>query len=147
MENDYDCQARNMMTGETNLQILLREMKPKLNEGEFVYCTVESKDQVVPLDPLGMFAEAESVTVILPKSQADAMRLAYSTTFAWITLTVHSSLEAVGLTAAIAKALTEASISCNVVAAYYHDHIFVPKKDAAQAMNILQALTGENHEQ
>jgi hypothetical protein len=55
-------------------------------------------------------------------------------------LTVHSSLEAVGLTAAVSKALTEANISCNVVAAYYHDHIFVPVKDAKQAMRVLEKL-------
>ena len=135
------------MNGETNLQILLSGMQPKRNEGEYVYCIVESKNEAAQLDPLCMFAEEESVTVILPKSKADAMNLAYPTTFAWITLTIHSSLEAVGLTSAVAKALTEANISCNVVAAYYHDHVFVPIKDATRAMEVLQALTGENHEQ
>ena len=135
------------MSGETNLEKLLSGMRPKRNEGEYVYCTVESMTNAARLDPLCMFAEEERVTVILPKSKADAMSLAYPTTFAWITLTIHSSLEAVGLTSAVAKALTEANISCNVVAAYYHDHIFVPIKDAAQAMSVLQALTGENHEQ
>ena len=135
------------MSGETNLQKLLKEMHPKLNEGEYVYCTVESKNDAAQLDPLGMFAEEESVTVILAKSKADALSLAYPMTFAWITLTIHSSLEAVGLTSAVAKALTEANISCNVVAAYYHDHIFVPLKDATRAMEVLQVLSGENHEQ
>jgi len=135
------------MSGEMNLQRLLKEMKPKLNAGEYVFCTVESQNHVAQLDPLCIFAEEESVTVILPKSKADAMSLHYSTILAWITLTIHSSLEAVGLTSAIAKALTEANISCNVVAAYYHDHIFVPINDATRAMAVLQALTGENHEQ
>jgi uncharacterized protein len=135
------------MTGEINLQKLLRGMQPKHNKGEYVYCAVESKTDAAQLNPLCMFAEEESVTVILPKSKADAMSLNYSTTFAWITLTIHSALEAVGLTSAVAKALTEANISCNVVAAYYHDHIFVPIKDATRAMEVLQILTGENHEQ
>jgi hypothetical protein len=135
------------MSGETNLQKLLQEMNPRLNEGEYVYCTLESKDQAAQLDPLCMFAEEESVTVILPKSQADASRFPYATTFAWITLTVHSSLEAVGLTSAVAHALAGAKISCNVVAAYYHDHIFVPIQDAALAMTVLHTLTGETHEQ
>jgi hypothetical protein len=67
--------------------------------------------------------------------------LAYTQIFAWITLTVHSSLEAVGLTAAFSRALTEAGISCNVVAAYYHDHIFVPTRDAGQAMQVLKNLS------
>lgn len=135
------------MSGETNLQKLLKEMKPKLNPGEYVYCIVESKSHAAQLDPLCIFAEEENVTVILPKDKADAMSLPYSTSFAWITLTIHSSLEAVGLTSAVAKALTKANISCNVVAAYYHDHIFIPINDATRAMDVLQALTGENHEQ
>jgi hypothetical protein len=135
------------MSGETNLQKILSGMKPKRNEGEYVYCTVESKTDAVQLDPLCMFAEEESVTVIVPKSKADALGFTYPTTFAWITLTIHSSLEAVGLTSAVAKALMEANISCNVVAAYYHDHVFVPIQAAARAMDVLQALTGENYEQ
>jgi len=77
----------------------------------------------------------------LPKHQADDAALPYSMTCAWITLTVHSSLEAVGLTAAVSKALTNANISCNVIAAYYHDHIFVPAQDAQQAMDVLLQLT------
>jgi uncharacterized protein len=91
--------------------------------------------------------EKEGVTVILPKEKADAMNMPYSAIYAWITLTVHSSLEAVGLTAAVAKSLTEADISCNVVAAFYHDHIFVPVKDAERAMNALQKLIGTRNEQ
>jgi len=77
----------------------------------------------------------------LPKHQADDSALPYSVICAWITLTVHSSLEAVGLTAAVSKALTDANISCNVVAAYYHDHIFVPVRDAKQAIAVLLELT------
>jgi hypothetical protein len=135
------------MTGETNLQKLLKEMKPKLNKGEFVYCLVETKTHAHQLEPLCFFEEYEGVTVILPKSKADKAGLPYSITCAWITLTVHSSLEAVGLTAAVSKALTGANISCNVVAAYHHDHIFVPTKDAERAMTVLWALTGDPHEQ
>jgi uncharacterized protein len=59
---------------------------------------------------------------------------------AWITLTVHSALEAVGLTAAFSKALADVNISCNVVAGYYHDHIFVPQQDAEKAMAVLESL-------
>ncbi|MEO9662897.1 MAG: ACT domain-containing protein, partial [Maribacter dokdonensis] len=59
----------------------------------------------------------------------------------WITLTVHSALDAVGLTAAVANALTKHNISCNVVAAFYHDHIFVSTKDATKAMSVLQEFS------
>jgi len=129
------------MTGETHLKKLLHGMKPTLNDGEFVFCTIESLQRANAFNPLCMFQEQEAVTVILSKEQADESSLAYSNIFAWITLTVHSALEAVGLTAAVSKALTEANISCNVVAAYYHDHIFVPVKDAKRAMDALENLS------
>ena len=129
------------MTGETSLKKLLQGMSPKLNEGEFAYCTVESLQYANMLNPLCMFQEEEAVTLVLSKEQADEASLPYSSTFAWITLTVHSSLEAVGLTAAVSKALTEANLSCNVVAGYYHDHIFIPVKDAKRAMDVLEELS------
>ena len=129
------------MTGETDLQKLLQGMQPELNEGEYVFCTVASLQYVAALKPVCMFQEKEAITLILSKQQADDATLPYSVICAWITLTVHSSLEAVGLTAAVSKALTEANISCNVVAAYYHDHIFVPVKDATRALAVLTQLT------
>jgi len=129
------------MSGETDLQKLLRDMKPELNEGEYVFCTMNSLQHAAELSPLCIFREQEAVTVIVPKQQADEASLLYSVICAWITLTVHSSLEAVGLTSAVSKALTDANISCNIVAAFYHDHIFVPAQDAAHAMNVLQQLT------
>lgn len=129
------------MTGETDIKKLLQGMKPKLNEGEFVFCTVDSAQQTAALDPLCMFQEEEAVTVIVSKQRADEAGLAYPIVCTWITLTIHSSLEAVGLTAAVSKALTEANISCNVIAAFYHDHIFVPMKDAERAMSVLGYLS------
>jgi uncharacterized protein len=131
------------MSGETDLTKLLRGMKPVLNEDGFVFCTVDTLEQAAELNPLGIFREGEAVTVILSKEQADEASLPCSAPLAWITLTVHSSLEAVGLTAAVSKALTEADISCNVVAAYYHDHIFIPLGDAARAMEVLDKLSEE----
>ena len=116
-------------------------MKPELHAGEYVYCLAASWEQAVKLAPTGIFHEKEGVTVILPKLTAEEASLPYSTVCAWITLTVHSSLEAVGLTAAVSKALTEANISCNVVAAYYHDHIFVPIQDGTRALQVLNSLT------
>jgi len=129
------------MPGEIDLNKLLQNMEPKLNEGEFAFCTVASFQHASALEPLCMFQEDEGMTVILPKQKADEASLLYPGIYSWITLTVHSSLDAVGLTAAVSKALTEANISCNVVAAYYHDHIFVPVKDARGAMDVLKNLS------
>lgn len=128
------------MAGETNLDNLLRNMTPLLNEGDYVYCTVTDIDTIDIKNVLGIFKEEEAVTVILKKEIADQLGLKYEYIAAWITLTIHSSLEATGLTAAFSAALAKEGISCNVVAAYYHDHIFVAKKDAERAMEALKQL-------
>ena len=88
-----------------------------------------------------LFREKEGITLILKREIADKLNLKYSFVASWITLTVHSSLEAVGLTAAFSKALADNGISCNVVAAFYHDHIFVDQKDAKKATQILNQLS------
>lgn len=128
------------MSGEKNLQLLLKSMKPEHNEGDYVFCKVDQLGSL-NLDEVEMFfKEKEAITLILKKEIAAKLNLEYSITMSWITLSVHSSLEAVGLTAAFSKALSDAGISCNVVAAFYHDHIFVGKKDTEKAMQILKAF-------
>ncbi|HZH64679.1 MAG TPA: ACT domain-containing protein [Flavisolibacter sp.] len=129
------------MTGESNLNILLNTMKPKLNDGEFVFCTLKDLALVDLKGIVLLFKEEEAMTIIVKKETADALNLGYSFIASWITLTVYSSLEAVGLTAAFSSALSEGGISCNVVAAFYHDHIFVDRKDAKKAMEILNRFS------
>lgn len=131
------------MSGEKDLDILLKTMKPTLNKGDYVFCTLKNVEQVDFNDILFFFKEEEGITVVVAKEIADKTQLDYSFVASWITLTVHSSLEAVGLTAAFSKALTEADISCNVVAAYFHDHIFVDKKVVEKAMLILNTFSGK----
>jgi len=89
---------------------------------------------------IALFKEQEAITIVLSKETANGLNLPYDFIAAWITLTVHSSLAATGLTAAFATALAKAGISCNVIAAYYHDHIFVAKDDAEKAMLVLREL-------
>jgi len=140
-DSNTDFSYSKRMSGETNLQALLKTMSPKLNEGEYVYCTVSTLNNIAPKEIIGLFKEDEGWTVILNKQLADKLNLGYTYVAAWITLTIHSSLEAVGLTAAFATALGNEGISCNVVAAYYHDHIFVAKGDAEKAMVALQKIS------
>ena len=84
--------------------------------------------------------EKEGLSVIFPKKVADENQYEYSYIASWITLMVHSSLEAVGLTAAVSNALAGENISANVVAGFYHDHVFVAEKDAEKAMRVLAGL-------
>ncbi|MNG09814.1 ACT domain protein [compost metagenome] len=129
------------MAGETSLTTLLRSMNPQLNDGAYVFCSLTDAAQLDGVQPLGSFQEAEGLTVILPRLQAEQLRLPYSYVAAWLTLHVHSALEAVGLTAAVASALAQAGISCNVIAGFYHDHLFVAHADGPRALAVLQQLT------
>lgn len=128
------------MSGENNLSKLIRSMKPVMNEGEYVFCTFSEPDGFDFKDAICIFRETEGMSVILPKNIADQNKYNYSFVASWITLTVHSSLDAVGLTAAISKALAEKNISANVVAGYFHDHVFVSRRDAEKAMRVLGAI-------
>ncbi len=128
------------MSGESDLQKLLKSIDPLLHEGQFVFCTVENLTIVDLSEIVCSFKESEGYTLIISKEVADRLMLPYIFIAAWITLKVHSSLSAVGLTAAFSSALSKESISCNVVAAYYHDHIFVPYDEREKAMKILESL-------
>ena len=131
------------MTGETDLEKLLESMSPKLMDGEYVFCTFENAQygDYADLDPLAAIREPEGLTLIIPRSKADDKGLGYESVFKGITLSVHSSLEAVGLTAAFSGKLTEHGISANVVAGFYHDHIFVQSELAKRAVEALIELT------
>jgi uncharacterized protein len=129
------------MTGEKNLATLLQTMKPQLHTGNYVYCTLPVIETAIINEALLLFREEEGITIILKQEVADAFNIPYNYITAWISLTVHSSLEAVGLTAAFSKALAENNISCNVVAGYYHHHLFVESKEAKKAMDVLNKLS------
>jgi hypothetical protein len=129
------------MQGETNLNKILRTLNPVLNKGEFVFCQIKSLEKIDLTKVLYFFKEQEGYTVVLEKGLADTNALDYYYIASWITLTVHSSLESLGLTALFSASLADASISCNVVAALNHDHIFVSSKDAHKAMKVLSDLS------
>lgn len=123
----------------TDLDILLKSMSPELIEGNYVFCTVNGPLlDYLALDPIATFHEKEGLTLVLAEHKAKEAKLDYDTVFCLITLSVHSSLEAVGLTAAFANKLTSYGISANVIAGYYHDHIFVQKHKVDAAMKALK---------
>lgn len=129
------------MSGEKDLEKLLKTMKPEHIIGEYVFCSIHDLTNLNLDDIIMTFKEQEGTTIIIKKELADILKIEYSFIASWITLTVHSSLEAVGLTAAFSNALSQDGISCNVVAAFYHDHIFVDKKDINKAMEILNQFS------
>ena len=129
------------MAGETDLKKLLAGLQPHLHDGEFVFVKVDEAFEFGQQEVIGTFREAEGTTLLLPKAQADDLELSYDFVAAWITLRVHSSLQAVGLTASVATALASQQISCNIIAAYHHDHLFVDTQDAQRAMRVLQELS------
>lgn len=130
-----------VVVGETNLNTLLGSICPELSPGEYVFCTLEgSYGDYSELAPIASFMEAEGLTLVLSKEDAMTHGLCFQSVFRVITLTVHSSLDAVGLTAAVSRQLADKGISANVVAAYYHDHIFVQSHKAQLAMEALNEL-------
>jgi hypothetical protein len=129
------------MAGETNLDALIKGMTPTLNEGDYVFVSVKDVQMIDRSISLCEFKEKEGTTIVLEKTKADALNLSYDFIANWITLKIHSSLDAVGLTAIFATELARHNISCNVIAGYYHDHIFVDKKDAKKAVDVLTKLS------
>ncbi len=129
------------MSGETDLGRLLAGLSPQLDPIPYVFATLPMGTAVpAGVTPLATFAEVEGLSLVVEASAWPAGIGEASAPHARLTMMVHSSLEAIGMTAAMATALTEAGISANVIAAYYHDHIFVPWDHRHDAMAAIEAL-------
>jgi hypothetical protein len=124
--------------GLLDLSEVLRSLQPVVRPGEFVMVSTNSERS---LPSLSSVEEEEGTSMVLERHSADAFRMEYEVVFAWITLTVHSSLAAVGLTAAVAQALAAEGIACNVLAGFHHDHLLVPSERAADAIAALARLS------
>lgn len=128
------------MTGEKDLQTLVADMDPHIDTAFYAFVVVESDFQC-PIPPLMRFQEAEGDTLIVTRND---LLDSYGHDGRWfrrITLNIHSDLEAVGLTAAVSTCLTKAGICANIVAGFYHDHIFILDKDAPYALEALKKLS------
>jgi hypothetical protein len=134
------------MNGERDLSRLLASLEPVQRAGEFVFAVIDDVG-VLELTPAeATVHEDEGLTAVLRREQADRLGIAYDYVAAWITLRVHSALDAVGLTAVITTALADAGLSCNVIAGYHHDHLLVPADRASEALNVLSDLSrGTRH--
>lgn len=128
------------MSGERNLDRLLRHLAPELHDGVHVYCSFADHRLPEGLQPLCTFREAEGLTAIVERAQAETAGVPFVFESRLITLTIHSSLEAIGLLATVATRLAAAGIPCNAIAAYHHDHILVPVDQADQALSVLRDI-------
>jgi hypothetical protein len=129
------------MAGETDLHLLLANLEPVLHPEELVFCTLtEERLAGRRIQPICTFREAEGLTAILLREEAGHLGVPFAFPCKRITLTVHSSLKAVGLLAAVTAKLATAEISVNVISAYYHDHLFVSSPEAPLALELLLEL-------
>lgn len=130
-----------MQQGEQNLSKLLRHLDPQVQPGIYVFCFNSSGREVPFHHRLFTFREPEGETVVVRRDIANTLGLTYDFEASWIILKVHSALSAIGLTAAFSNALAQGGIPCNVVAAFHHDHLFVPVHQQALALEILKNLS------
>lgn len=131
------------MVGEKNLAKILRTLSPSLHPEPYVFLTLANTryGDMADLNPFASILEDEGLTLIVTQQRADALAQSYEGTYSRITLRVHSSLDAVGLTAAVSHHLAQENISANIIAGFYHDHIFVAERDKDLALRTLQALS------
>ena len=130
------------MPGEKDLALLLAGLRPRVQAGTYVFAVVPPEAVDLRDEAVVTVREAEGMTVVVAREVAERHALAYEYEAAWITLTVRSDLDAVGLTGAVAAALARRGISCNVVAGFHHDHLFVPADRCEDALHALRALGG-----
>lgn len=121
---------------------MISGMEPLADDVLYHFCTLAERTGPVPAGALALFREAEGLSLILPDDEALRLDLPREMPMRRITLGVHSALDGVGLTAAVAGALAREGIACNMVAAYHHDHVFVPAQMAERALELLQELAG-----
>jgi hypothetical protein len=130
------------MTGETDLALMLRMLEVDIDDGRWVVLTRTRPDAALDAAARARIHEAEGITYVLSEDVAQAHGESPRFVAAWLSLRVHSALSAVGLTAAVARALADAGIACNVLAGFHHDHLLVPAARRDDAVAVLRGLRG-----
>ncbi|MEO0425442.1 MAG: ACT domain-containing protein [Pseudomonadota bacterium] len=129
--------------GENSLSVILQSLDPALRHGEYVFCTFPdaSYGDHADMEPIASCWEREGLTLVVPRDAADAKEIRYASTYRAVSFGVHSSLDSVGLTAVVTQRLAAKGISVNVIAGYFHDHLFVPTQSADAALAALHELS------
>ncbi|MBW9105085.1 ACT domain-containing protein [Paraburkholderia phenoliruptrix] len=125
---------------ERDLIKLCAKLSPVMADSVYVYCSFPNFVLPIGLPTICTISEREGLTAVVPREDAERLSLPYTFEARLITLSVHSSLEAVGFMAVVSRKLADAGIACNVIAGYYHDHILVPVERAEDAMVLLQEI-------
>ena len=129
------------MPGEVQIDRLLKNIDPEINLGEYVFCSVYNLKNINFKDIVVYIKEKEGFTLVMEKNKAISLGLDFEFISSWITLNVHSSLNAVGFNSIISNSLSKNNISCNVIAGFHHDHLFVSLNNAKRAISILKNLS------
>ena len=131
------------MSGETNLERILNNLSARLRSDVYVFCSIPNGKygDLTAANPIASFQEKEGLSLVMTQQEATQNKLSYEGTFRCITLDIHSSLHAVGLTAVVSQALAEKQISANMIAGCHHDHIFIPTSLAEQALRIIENIS------
>lgn len=126
-----------------SVEQMLAALAPELRAEEFVFCCAPESHtlNIAALKPIATFNEREGLTLVLERNAAATAGFPTEAIFRCITLGLNSDLEEIGLTAAVATALAQNNISANVIAAYHHDHVFVPAARADEALEVLRGLS------
>lgn len=129
------------MSGETDLGRILASLAVRQREGVFVYTFIPPGEPLPDMPIAAMVSESEGTSIVVGRDAADAAGLPYEFPAAWLTLTVHTSLQAVGVTASLTTALAVRGIPCNVIAGFHHDHVLIPVErveDAIEAIDLVR---------
>jgi hypothetical protein len=134
------------VNGKEDLEALLAGLSPRRRSGEYVFVVADPSRPIAEQDIVASVVESEGRSLVLDRRRADEAGLAYDFVAGWITLEVRSKLDAVGLTAAVAAALAEAGMTCNVIAGYHHDHLLVAQNRVDEAIAVLEALSASHRD-
>lgn len=126
-----------MKAGQTDLTTMLATLQVRRRPGVFTFASVARLTPALVQAADAIVRESHAITVVLTVDTARALGVPVGVEMAWLSLTVHSSLEAVGLTAVLATRLARHDIACNVLAGHHHDHLLVPAARAEDAMSAL----------
>jgi len=130
------------MSGITDLKQTLSSLKVICDDIEYGFASVSLDSTIDREKVLATFHEDGYLAIIAPSAYLDSKGIENEGPFAKLTIDVHTSLEMVGLTAVLSTKLAEHEISANVVAAFYHDHVFVQYKLRQKAIELLESLKG-----